>query len=86
MRFCFLPAAAIALALAWPVRASPLALPDALRLAEQRSRLLPAQEAAAETARQMGISAGRRPDPVLKAGINNLPPTAPTVSASRATS
>jgi len=67
-------AAAIALALAaWQAQAAPLSLLEALRLAEQRSRQLPAQDAAAEAARQMAVAAGQRPDPVLKAGINNLP-------------
>ncbi len=53
--------------------AQPLTLADALRLAESRSHLLVAQDAAAAAARDMGLSAGQRPDPVLKAGINNQP-------------
>ena len=43
--------------------AAPLTLDEALVLAEQRSRQHPAHEAAAT----------QRPDPVLNAGINNLP-------------
>jgi outer membrane protein TolC len=56
---------------------TPLSLTDALRLAQERSRLLVAQDAAVSAARDMGFSAGQRPDPVLKAGINNLPINGP---------
>lgn len=55
------------------VHAGPLTLDAALRLAQDRSRQLPAQDASAAASRQMAISAGQRPDPTLKAGINNLP-------------
>ncbi len=55
--------------------AEPLSFDDALRLAEARSRALPAKEASATAARQMAIAAGQRPDPVLTAGIINLPVT-----------
>jgi hypothetical protein len=54
-----------------------LTLDEALRLAQERSRQLPAQEAAAFASRQMAAAAGRRPDPTLKAGINNLPVDGP---------
>jgi len=50
-----------------------LTLDAALQLARDRSRQLPAQDAAADAARQMAVAAGQRPDPTLKAGINNLP-------------
>ena len=53
--------------------AAALTLDDALRLAQARSRQLPAQDAAASAAREMAVAAGQRPDPTLKAGINNLP-------------
>lgn len=46
---------------------------QALRLAQERSRQLPAQDAAATAAREMAVAAGQLPDPTLKAGINNLP-------------
>ena len=59
------------------VHAAPLTLDDALRLAQERSRLLPAQQASAAAAREMAIAAGQRPDPTLKAGINNLPINGP---------
>lgn len=67
-------AAAVGLAaLASLSQAVPLSLQDALHLAEQRSRQLPAQDAAADAARQSAVAAAHRPDPVLKAGIDNLP-------------
>ena len=53
--------------------AQALSLAEALRLAENRSLMLVAQDAATAAARDMSLSAGQRPDPVLKAGINNLP-------------
>jgi outer membrane protein TolC len=59
--------------LAWPARATPLALDDALRLAQERSRQLVAQAAGAGAAREMAAAAGELPDPVVKAGITNLP-------------
>jgi len=67
-------AAALLLATAsFAAQAGPLSLADALRLAEARSRQLPAQDAAAQAARELAVAAGQRPDPVLKAGVNNLP-------------
>jgi outer membrane protein TolC len=50
-----------------------LSLEDALRLAQERSRQLPAQDSAVVAAREMAVAAGQLPDPTLKAGINNLP-------------
>ena len=55
----------------------PLTLDEALRLAQDRSRQLPAQDSAAAAAREMALAAGQLPDPVLKAGINNLPVNGP---------
>lgn len=61
-----------------PVQAAPaLTLEQALRLAQERSRQLVAQEAMATSARHMAVAAAQLPDPVLKAGINNLPVTGP---------
>jgi outer membrane protein TolC len=57
--------------------ADELMFDQALLVAQQRSRLLPSQEAAASAARDMAIAAGRLPDPTLKAGINNLPINGP---------
>ncbi|MGR6800166.1 TolC family protein (plasmid) [Sphaerotilus sulfidivorans] len=50
-----------------------LTLDQALQLAQDRSRQLPAQEAAATAAREMAVAAGQRPDPTLKVGLGNLP-------------
>jgi len=66
----------IALALAAPgalAADAPLTLAEAQRRAVARSTLLPAQDAAAASARAMAVSAGQWPDPVLKVGIDNLP-------------
>jgi outer membrane protein TolC len=54
-------------------RSAPLTLDVALRLAQERSRQLPAHDASAAAAREMAVAAGQRPDPTLRAGINNLP-------------
>lgn len=57
-----------------PVHAQfPLTLDDALRAAQARSRQLSAQDAAALAAREMAVAAGRRPDPVIKGALTNLP-------------
>ena len=69
-------AAACAAALG-AVQAAPLSFDNALRLAQQRSHQLPAFSAAAAAAREMAVAAAQRPDPVLKAGINNLPVDGP---------
>ncbi|MEO6744565.1 MAG: TolC family protein [Caldimonas sp.] len=53
--------------------ATELTLDDALRLAQERSRQLPAEAASARASREMAVAAGQRPDPTLKAGVNNLP-------------
>ena len=63
-----------ALAALPPVHAEPaLAFDEALLLAQARSQQLPAQDAAANAARELAVAAGTRPDPTLKAGLNNLP-------------
>jgi len=50
-----------------------LGIDQAVRLAEAWSRQLVADDAGAAAARAMAVSAGALPDPVLKAGVNNLP-------------
>ncbi|MBU1364533.1 MAG: TolC family protein [Gammaproteobacteria bacterium] len=50
---------------------------QALRLAQGRSRQIPAQEAATTAAREMAVAAAQLPDPTLKAGIDNLPINGP---------
>ena len=57
--------------------AAALTLDNALRLAQERSRQLPAQDAAAAAARDMAVAAGQHPDPVLKTGLNSLPVSGP---------
>ena len=54
-----------------------LTLDQALRVAQQRSLQLAAQDSAASASREMSMSAGQRPDPTLKLGINNLPVNGP---------
>ena len=58
-------------------RGAPLTFEEALRLAQERSRQLPAQEASAAASREMAVAAGQRPDPVLKTGLNSLPVSGP---------
>lgn len=52
---------------------SALTLPEAQRLALQRSGQLAALDHTADAARQMAVAAAQLPDPTLKAGIDNLP-------------
>jgi outer membrane protein TolC len=50
-----------------------LSLQEAQQLALGQSRKLVAQDAAISASREMAVAAGQLPDPVLKAGIDNLP-------------
>lgn len=50
-----------------------LTLVEAQQRAVERSRLLAAKEYAAQSSREMSVSARQLPDPVLKLGIDNLP-------------
>lgn len=50
-----------------------LSLDQALQLAQDRSRQLVAQDAVTRSSREMAVAAAQLPDPVLKAGVNNLP-------------
>lgn len=54
-----------------------LALADALRLAVERSQQLVAADAAAAATRDLAVAAGQLPDPVLKAGFDNVPLSGP---------
>ncbi len=56
-----------------PWAAEPLSLLEAQQLAAARSQQLVAQNAVTRAARDMAVSAGQLPDPVLKLGVNNLP-------------
>ncbi len=53
--------------------APPLTMAEAQRLAVERSRQLSAHDALVTSARELGVAAGRLPDPVLRVGIDNLP-------------
>lgn len=50
-----------------------LTLAEAQQRAVERSRLLAAKDYAIQSSREMSVSARQHPDPVLKAGIDNLP-------------
>lgn len=52
---------------------STLTLDAALDAAQARSATLQAQDAATRAAREMAVSAGRLPDPVLRLSVDNLP-------------
>lgn len=69
----------LAAPLLWAASAAapPLSLREAQQLAVQHSRQLPAQEALTRAARDMAVSAGQLPDPVLKLGVDNLPLSGP---------
>lgn len=70
-------------AVAAPAHAAQPAAPDiltldrAVTLAAAESRLVAAAEAQARAAREMVVAAGRRPDPVLRLGLNDLPINGP---------
>ena len=66
--------AALVLA-ALPALAQALSLQEAQRRAVDRSRQLAAQDSAVRASREMAVAAGQLPDPVIKAGIDNLPVT-----------
>jgi outer membrane protein TolC len=54
-----------------------LSLEQALRLAVEGSHLVAASRAQAQASREMEVSAGQLPDPVLKAGLDNVPLSGP---------
>lgn len=56
---------------------SPLTLSNAQQLAVTRSRQLIAQDMAVTASREMAVAAGQLPDPIVKAGIDNLPVSGP---------
>jgi outer membrane protein TolC len=60
-----------------PVCAGGLTLHEAQQLALGQSRKLAAQDAAISASREMAVAAAQLPDPVLKAGIDNLPVSGP---------
>ncbi|MGQ0751253.1 MAG: TolC family protein [Betaproteobacteria bacterium] len=83
MRYPFAVAAALLLPVALS-HAATLTLPEAQRLAVERSRQLVAQDYAVAASREMAVAAAQLPDPTLKFGIENLPVEGPDrFSASR---
>ncbi|HEY0586845.1 MAG TPA: TolC family protein [Pseudoduganella sp.] len=64
---------ALGCALALAAQAHALTLAQAQQRAVERSRQLAAQGLAADAARDMAVAAAQLPDPVLKAGVDNLP-------------
>jgi outer membrane protein TolC len=62
-----------------PVAAAetPLTLAEAQRRAVERSLQVVAQDAAVSASRQMAVAAGQLPDPMLRAGIDNVPISGP---------
>ncbi|VTU18144.1 type I secretion outer membrane protein, TolC family [Variovorax sp. SRS16] len=74
----FLRAAALAAALLpCLAKAAPLSLETALQLAVQRSEAARAARAGILSATEIAHVAGQLPDPVLRAGVDNLPATGP---------
>ena len=51
----------------------PLTLEEMVQIAQKRSAQLAAQDAAVVAAREMSVSAGQLPDPVLRLGVDNVP-------------
>ena len=66
--------AAALLPATWAV-AAPLSLDQAIELAVQRSQLTRSARAGAMSAAEVARTAGQQPDPMLSAGIDNLPAT-----------
>jgi len=64
---------ALGCALAFAAETPALTLAQAQQRAVERSRQLAAQGHAADAARDMAVAAAQLPDPVLKAGVDNLP-------------
>ncbi|MES2509988.1 MAG: TolC family protein [Pseudomonadota bacterium] len=78
--FSFCRAALVSLMLpiaSWAADPQTLTLAEAQRIAVTRSQLLIAQDALGAAARDQALAAEQLPDPVLKAGIDNLPANGP---------
>ncbi|MFT5035336.1 MAG: hypothetical protein ACI87L_001178, partial [Litorivivens sp.] len=61
----------------WAADPLTLTLAEAQRIAINRSQQLVAQDALGAALREQALAAGQLPDPVLKAGIDNLPANGP---------
>jgi outer membrane protein TolC len=66
-----------ALAMLWPAPSLSLTLAEAQRRAVDAAPQVAGAAAGARAAREMAVSAGRRPDPVARIGIENLPVEGP---------
>ncbi|MDI7776539.1 TolC family protein [Asticcacaulis sp. EMRT-3] len=89
MRFLFLTtfsALLIPFVCASAAIAEPLTFDAALKLAEQSAPSLAASNAAVAAARSSAISAGRLPDPKIRAGIQNFPISGPPAGSFSAAS
>ena len=75
MKHMILAVAASAASLGAIASDPPLTLAEAQRRAVDISAQVTAQDSAIEAARHMAVAAGQRPDPVLRAGIDNVPVT-----------
>lgn len=60
-----------------PARSQPLTLAEALRFAAAKSPGVASYDAAARGARASAVSASQLPDPVLRAGLDNVPVNGP---------
>ncbi|MET5116320.1 TolC family protein, partial [Burkholderia pseudomallei] len=54
-------------------QSAPLTLDAALQSAPDRSAAMQAAQASVQASAQLAVKAGQLPDPMLKAGIDNLP-------------
>lgn len=71
---CTLAALVAGVSMPRPAQAAEsLPLSQALHLAQERSQQLAAHASAAAAARDMALAAAKRPDPVLRFGVDNLP-------------
>ncbi len=68
-----LAASTAAVAQAASALARTLTLSEAVQIATAQSRKVAATRLQVQAAQEMAVAAGQRPDPVLKAGLNNLP-------------
>ena len=75
MLSCSLVARITAASLPWGALAAdvPVTLAEAQRRAVERSFQIVAQDAAVAASREMAVAAGQLPDPMLRAGIDNVP-------------
>lgn len=76
-RLAAFAAAALVAAAAPAFAQQSLTLPEAQRLALQRSQQVVAADAAVDATAESAVAAGQLPDPVLRAGVDNVPLSGP---------